>query len=337
MIKIGLDALGGDLGVNATVPGAMEAIKEMKDIEIVLYGDEAKIKPLLTNSERISIVHTDKAIDMGEHDPVKAIRTMKDSSLVMALKAGKDHEVDGVVTTGPTQCVVVGCHLIVRKIEGMQRIALCPLIANYDNKPRLLLDAGANVELKPEHINELATFASSVAEVVLDVKSPSIGLLNIGTEEGKGREVDKETYEVLKNNKNINFYGNVEPFAILNSPCHVLITDGFSGNMCIKSVEGTAKVMSKMLKDEIYSSFKGKIGGLLLKKNLNRFKKKMDTSEVGGAMVLGLPIPVVKAHGNSEAHGVMCAIRQVRNMVSSDVIAKAILKLKKGDSIGEDK
>ncbi len=322
MIKIAIDALGGDNGVDTTVKGSMLAIQEFKDIEIILYGDIDKINPLLTNKERISIVDTKVQVSMGEKDPVKAIRTLKDSSLVMALKAGKDKEVDAVVTAGPTQCVVVGAHLIVKKLPQMSRIALCPIMPNFDGNPRLLLDVGANVELRPEHINELALFASITAECALNIKNPKVGLLNIGSEPGKGREVDKETFILLSQNKNINFYGNVETFDIVDSPVDVMITDGFSGNMVMKTMEGTGKTMAKMLKQEIKSSLGGKIGYLFMRKNLARFAKRMDSKEVGGAMILGIGTPVVKAHGNSNDYAFKNAIKQVRNMVSNDLINK---------------
>lgn len=332
MIKIGLDALGGDFGIKSTVPGAILAVQEMKDIEIVLYGDEDQIKPLIAGVPRISIVDTKTCISMGEKDPVKAIRTQKDSSLVKVMKAAKEHEVDAVVTSGPTQCVVVGAHLVIRKLEFMSRIALCPIISNLDRKGRLILDVGANVELRPEHVSELATFASIVAKIVLNVDEPKVGLLNIGSEPGKGREIDKEYFQALANNPHINFYGNVEPTEVLDSPVEIIITDGFSGNICIKTVEGTAKIIGKMLKQEIKSSIGGKIGYLFMRKNIKNFAKRMDTSEIGGAMVLGLPVPVVKSHGNSNSVAICSSIRQVRKMVSGQMIEKVVALLKQEET-----
>ena len=161
MIRIGVDANGGDNGVNTTVPAAMKAVKDFKDIEIVLFGDEDKIKPLLTNNERITIVDTKVTMDMGEHYPVRTVRKMKDSSLDMVMYACKNKEVDCVVTNGPTQCVVVAAHSIIRRLDGMDRVALCPLVSNFDGNPRLILDVGANVELRPEHLGQFAIFAIS--------------------------------------------------------------------------------------------------------------------------------------------------------------------------------
>lgn len=329
MIKIGLDALGGDYGVKSTVPGAMLAIKNMKDIEIVLYGDEEKIKPLLTNKERITIVHTTKVLDMGEHNPVSAIRKNKDYSLCMAMEAQKNNIVDGVVTTGPTQCVIVASHLIIRKMPEVSRICLCPIIPNLDGEARLLMDVGANVELKPEHINDLAVMGSIVAKEVFGKKKPKVGLLNIGSEYGKGRQQDIESYDLMKANPLLNFYGNIEPTEALDSPCDILLADGYTGNMVMKSIEGTAKTMSKMLKREIKSSLGGKIGYIFMRKNLNRFKKAMDSSELGGAMILGINAPVIKGHGNSNPTAVYNAIRQCRLMIDRDVVGKVKNSLQK--------
>lgn len=322
MIRIGIDANGGDLGVQATVPGAMQAVKEFKNIEIVLYGDENKIKPLLTNSERITIVHTEKTMDMGEKDPIKAVRGNKDSSLCMAMYAAKNGEVDAVVTSGPTQCVVMAAHLIIRRLPQMERVALCPILPNFDGNPRLMLDVGANVELKPEHLGQFAIFATVAAKEVFGVKEPTVGLLNIGSEPGKGRAVDKEAYYYLESLEGINFKGNVEPDEITNCPTNIVVCEGYGGNICMKSLEGTAKTMARMLKQEIKSSVGGKIGYLFMKKNLKRFAKRMDTKEVGGAMIFGIGKPVVKAHGNSDGYAFRSAIKQVIIMVESNLISK---------------
>ena len=324
MIRIGVDANGGDFGVEATVPGAMRAISIYDDIEIVLYGDENKIKPLLTNSERITVVHTDKTMNMGEKDPIKAVRGGKDTSLCMAMYAAKNGEVDAVVTSGPTQCVVMAAHLIIRRLKQMERVALCPLIPNLDGNPRLMLDVGANVELKPEHLGQFAIFATVAAKEVFGIKEPKVGLLNIGSEPGKGRPIDKETYYYLEDLEGIKFYGNIEGDDIVNCPTYIILTDGYGGNICMKSLEGTAKGMAKMLKEEIKSSLGGKIGYLFMKKNLKRFAKRMDSSEVGGAMIFGIGKPVVKAHGNSKGYAFSNAIKQVRTMVLSNLIEKVV-------------
>ena len=332
MIKIAVDANGGDYGVDTTVLGSMLAIKKFKDIEIILYGDEEKIKPLLTDSTRITIVHTSETISMGEHDPVKAIRSQKDASLCLAMKACKNGEADACVTSGPTQCVVVGAHLLVRRLPQMERVALCPFVPNMDGHPRLLLDVGANVELRKEHLGSLAIFASVVSKEVLKVENPKVGLLNIGSEPGKGREIEKEAHTYLSELKEIHFYGNVEPTEMMNCPCDVVVTDGFSGNICLKSIEGTAKAMASMLKEEISSSLGGKLGAVLMRKNLRRFKKRMSTKEVGGAMLFGLSKIVVKAHGNSDPAAFFHAIRLARELAEADIINKVVAKLPQSEN-----
>ena len=324
MIKIGVDANGGDFGVETTVPAAMKAVSMFDDIEIVLYGDENKMKPLLTNSNRISIVHTEKTLSMGEKDPMRAVRREKDSSLCLAMYAAKNNEVDAVVTSGPTQCVVMAAHVIIRRLPQMERVALCPIIPNFDGKHRLMLDVGANVELKPEQLGQFAIFATIADKEIFGVENPTVGYLNIGSEPGKGREADKEAYYYLKDLKGINFYGNIEPDQAINCPTDIILTEGYGGNICLKAVEGTAKTMGKMLKQEIKASIGGKIGYLFMRKNIKRFAKRMDSKEVGGAMIFGINKPVVKAHGNSDAYAFASAIKQVRQMVKANIIEKVI-------------
>ena len=329
MIRIAVDGNGGDYGLETTVIGSMMAVKKFPNLEITIFGDEDKIKELLTDSTRINVVHTKETISMGEKDPVHAIRRQKDASLCLAMKACKNGEADACVTSGPTQCVVVGAHLLVRRLPQMERVALCPFLPNMDGHPRLLLDVGANVELRKEHIGSLAIFASVVSKEVLGVKNPKVGLLNIGSEPGKGREIDKETYYYLQDLEGINFYGNVEPTEMVDCPTDIVVTDGFTGNICMKSIEGTAKSMGKMLTQEIKSSLGGKIGYLFMRKNLKRFKERMSTKKVGGAMIFGLGKVVVKAHGNSDPEAYFNAIRLAKEMVENDVINKVVEKLPK--------
>ena len=329
MIRIAVDGNGGDYGLETTVVGSMMAVKKFKDLEITIFGDEDRIKELLTDSTRITVVNTKETISMGEKDPVKAIRHQKDASVCLAMKACKNGEADACVTSGPTQCVVVGAHLLVRRLPQMERVALCPFVPNMDGHPRLLLDVGANVELRKEHLGSLAIFASVVSKEVLGVKEPKVGLLNIGAEPGKGREIDKEAYYYLQDLEGINFYGNVEPTEMVDCPADVVVTDGFTGNICMKSIEGTAKNMGKMLSQEIKSSLAGKIGYLFMRKNMKRFKERMSTKKVGGAMLFGLSKVVVKAHGNSDPESYFNAIRLAKEMVENDVISKVVEKLPK--------
>ena len=332
MIKIAIDAMGGDFAPKVNVLGAMAAIKKYNDIEITLFGDENKIKEYLTDSTRISIVHTDKYFDMGEHDAVKAIRSKEPYSMVLAMQACKEGKCDCCISAGPTQVVVVAGHMILKKIKGMHRIALAPFIPTASGN-KILLDSGANVELRPEHIAQLAYYATIMAKETINVENPKVGLINIGSEDGKGREVDKETYQVLKEDPRINFVGNIEPKEMFFSDCDIFINDGFTCNILLKTIEGTAKYMGAALKKEIKSSFKSKIGALFMKKSLKRFKKVFDASEAGGAMLCGLTSLVIKAHGNSDEVAICNAVRQARTLVTSEIVKRISQEL--GDNSEE--
>ena len=210
MVKLAIDVMGGDHAPLEIIKGVEMALERYSDLEVVLFGDENIIKANLPENKRVTIVHTPDKIDMGEEDPIREIRRNRESSLVKAFQAVRNKEVDGVVTAGPTQGTVVAAHLVIRRIKGMKRVALCPRLPELGGKGRFLLDVGANTELKSEHLLQLAQYASIYAREVAGIKKPLVGLLNIGTEPGKGRELDKETYELLKNDPNVNFYGNVE-------------------------------------------------------------------------------------------------------------------------------
>lgn len=320
MIKIAIDAMGGDFAPKITVLGAMEAVKQFDDIELTLFGDETKIKELLTDHPRIKVVHTTSVIDMGEKDPIRAIRNNKDSSMVRAMYSVKENENDALVSAGPTQAIIAGAHLVIKRMPLMHRVALAPIIPSVDGKGRILLDVGANIELRSEHLLELALYATITAKEYLGIPNPKVALINIGSEEGKGRELEKETYQLLKNHPMINFIGNIEGKEVLTTDADIMLTDGYTGNVLMKTVEGTAKAMGTMLKEEIKSSLGGKIGYLFMKKNLKRFAKRLDASEIGGAMIFGIQAPVIKAHGSSNSYAFKNAIGQARLFVKNNVL-----------------
>ena len=336
MVKIALDAMGGDFAPLSPVKGALRAVNEFSDLEITLFGDEAKIKEIMGEShERISIVHTDSFIDMGEHDPVSQIRRNPKSSLVLAMKACKNREVDALVTAGPTQAVIVGAHIIIKRLDGMSRVALAPILPSVDGKNRIMLDVGANVELRPEHLHELALYAQALAKIVLQVENPRVGLLNIGTEEGKGRQVDQETYQLLKSSPDVNFVGNIETKDIMNPACEIMLTDGFTGNMVLKTLEGTAKGTGEILKQEIKRTFWGKIGYLFMRKNLNNYKRKLSGEDVGGAMLCGVSVPVVKSHGSSSPDDIFFSLKRAYSLVKSNLVEEVIKSLPKEEEVHE--
>ena len=322
MIKIAVDAMGGDYAPKEQVEGAMLAIKNIKDLEITLFGRTEEINKYLTNSERITIVEAPYVIPMGEKDPVRALREHKDSSLAMALSAVKNKEADAIVSSGATQALVVGAHLIVRRMKGMKRTAIAPIIPSIDGRGTILLDSGANVDITPEYMLQHAHFANVYAKEILKRENPVIGLINIGTEEGKGRDLDKEIYKLLKEDPRLNFYGNVETKEVLNPPCDILLSDGFTANIVMKTMEGTAKGMGVMLKNELKKGFLGKIGMILSAANLKRFKKKMQPEEIGGAMIYGISSVVIKAQGASKSYGFYNGIKQAYNIVNGKVLEK---------------
>lgn len=321
MVKLAIDVMGGDFAPQEILKGVNQAIAAYDDLELTLFGDETIISQMVQPNPRLKIVHAPEKIDMGEKDPITVIRKNKQLSLVQALQAVRDQQCDGLVTAGPTQGVIVGAHLIVRRIRGMKRVALCPVLPLFGGKNRLLLDVGANTEIRPEHILQHAIFASVYYQETTKIKEPLVGLINIGTEPGKGREQEKEVFQLLTNSPHVHFYGNVEPKELLTTPCDILITDGFSGNLVMKTMEGTAKALGLALKEEIGRNLMGKMGYLFMKNNLKRFKARLSPDEVGGAVVFGVDGIIVKAHGSSNGYAFSRAIHQARLAILGNVIA----------------
>lgn len=326
-MKLALDAMGGDHAPKEIVLGAIKAVQAFDDIHICLVGDEAKIKEHLTPHDRISIIHTEEVI-LATDEPVKAVRRKKNSSMVLAAKLVADKEADGCISAGNTGALMATGLFVVGRIEGIERPALAPTLPTIGGEGFLLLDVGANVDAKPEHLLQNAIMGSIYAENVRGVKNPRVGLLNIGTEEKKGNELSKLAFDLLQEAP-VNFIGNVEARDLLDGVADVVVTDGFTGNMVLKTIEGTALSVFKMLKTTLYSSLKTKIAAAVLKPDLMQLKAKMDYSEYGGAGLFGLKAPVIKAHGSSDANSVYNAIRQTRDMVEKKVaptIKEAISK-----------
>ncbi|ERJ13436.1 phosphate acyltransferase PlsX [Haloplasma contractile] len=319
MIRIAVDAMGGDFAPKIAVEGAVSAIKQFSDIEITLYGDEAQIKSLLTDETRINIVHCTDYFRMDEKDLALAIRRRKETSMYMAMVDAREGVVDAFVTAGPTGAVVSGGVLVVKRIKGFSKPALGPIIPQINGDHALLIDCGANPEVKPEHLQQFAEIAAVYCENVMGKKNPRVALLNNGEEEGKGRQLEQDTYKLLKES-NLNFIGNMEGKQGITGHTDIIVTDGFTGNIFLKTTEGVAKGIGTTLKEEIKSNLLGKIGGLFLLKNLKRFKKRFDASEVGGSVLFGVRAPVIKAHGSSDSYALMNAIKQARSTVEGRVI-----------------
>ena len=327
MIRLAVDAMGGDNAPIEIVKGVNLAIEKFDDIEIHLFGDENEINKYLTPSPRVKIFHTSDVLDMGVEDPIKELRSNPEYSMFKAIKHVKDGNADAVVTSGPTQGAVVGGTLILRRIKGMKRVAICPFIPDFEGRTRILLDSGANVEFRPEHLLDFAVVASIISKSYFKIENPKVGLVNIGAEPGKGRAEDIEAYELLKNNPQINFYGNVEPKEMLTSDVDVLVTDGFTGNILMKSYEGAVKAFSDAIKKEVYSSFRAKMGGLLMKNAFKNIKSKANPDVVGGAIIVGIEGILVKAHGSSNAFAFSNGIRLARELAKEDIMSKVRVAL----------
>ncbi|MEC1520890.1 phosphate acyltransferase PlsX [Neobacillus niacini] len=317
-MKIAIDAMGGDHAPKEIVIGAMKAVEAFSDIHITLVGDETKIKEYLTNQERISILHTSEVI-LGTDEPVRAVRRKKTASMVLAAQQVADGNADACISAGNTGALMATGLFVVGRIEGIDRPALTPTLPTIGGEGFLLLDVGANVDAKPEHLLQYAIMGSIYSEKVRGIAKPRVGLLNIGTEEKKGTDLTKQAFELLKN-ANVNFVGNVEARDLLDGAADVVVTDGFTGNMVLKTVEGTALSMFKMLKTTLMSSLKSKLAAAVLKPEFKVLKNTLDYSEYGGAGLFGLKAPVIKAHGSSNGQAIFSAIRQTREMVEKNVV-----------------
>lgn len=241
--------------------------------------------------------------------------------MVLGATEVKEGRADAFISAGNTGALMATGLFVVGRMEGIDRPALAPTLPSISGEGFLLLDVGANVDAKPENLVQYAMMGSIYSEKVRGVAKPRVGLLNIGTEEKKGNELTKKTFELLQST-NIHFIGNVEARDLLDGVCDVAVTDGFTGNMILKTVEGTAMSMFKMIKAELMSSFTSKMAAAVLKPNLKQIKNKLDYSEYGGAALFGLNAPVIKAHGSSDSQAIFSAIRQTREFVQSGVVAQ---------------
>ena len=320
MMKIAIDAMGGDNAPKEIVIGAQKAVEAFSDLEILLVGDEKQIQSFLTTKERINILHTEEQI-LATDEPVRAVRRKKTASMVLGATEVKEARADAFISAGNTGALMATGLFVVGRVEGIDRPALAPTLPTIGGEGFLLLDVGANVDAKPENLVQYAMMGSIYSEKVRGVAKPRVGLLNIGTEEKKGNELTKKTFELLQNT-DIHFIGNVEARDLLDGVCDVAVTDGFTGNMILKTVEGTAMSMFKMIKAELMSSFTSKMAAAVLKPNLKQIKNKLDYSEYGGAALFGLNAPVIKAHGSSDSQAIFSAIRQTREFVQSGVVAQ---------------
>ncbi len=310
VVRVAVDAMGGDNAPLEIVKGAVEAVGREGSLEVILVGVEAAIAAELSkytyDESRIIIKNATEVIETGE-PPVMAIKKKKDSSIVVGMNMVKNKEADAFVSAGSSGAILVGGQVIVGRIKGVERPPFAPLIPTANNVS-LLVDCGANVDAKPSHLVQFAKLGSIYMEYVLGVKNPRVGLVNIGVEEEKGNALVKEVYPILKNSTDINFIGNVEARDIPEGVADVLVCDAFVGNVILKLYEGTASVLISKIKGGLMSSFKSKIGALLVKPALKKTLKSLDATEYGGAPMIGLNGLVVKTHGNSKSKEVCNSI-----------------------------
>ena len=325
MTRIVVDAMGGDFAPKQQVQGAVDALNADKDLTLILVGDEPQIVAELADKKydktRLEIVHTTQTIGM-EEIPTKAVKTKKDSSLVVAFRLLKEGKADGLVSSGSTGAVLTAGVLILGRLKGVSRPALCPAIPNTRGESTFLCDCGANLECKPVNLLHFAVMATAYAQAVYGVKNPKVGLLNNGTEEHKGLPLQQEANALLASTPCIHYVGNVEGRDLMYGDIDVMVADGFTGNIAMKSAEGCGKLVSTVLKKEYKRNLWTKICALLSGGILKRIKGGLDYEGKGGAMFLGLSKAVVKGHGNSKAYAFSICIKQAAEAVRGDMVGK---------------
>ncbi|HOR86704.1 MAG TPA: phosphate acyltransferase PlsX [Bacillota bacterium] len=329
-MRIAVDVMGGDNAPKAIIDGSILALKEY-GAELYLVGPEEEILKYLKEEDKrnpnINIVKASEIIRADEA-PVNAIKHKKDSSMVIGLKLVKDGQCDGFVSAGSTGAFLAGSLLKVGRIKGVDRPALSPLIPTI-RRSCMIIDAGANADSKPKNLQQYSVMGSIYMEKVMGIDKPRIGLLNIGTEESKGNELIKGSFPLI-NSTGVNFVGNVEARDILSGVCDVCVCDGFAGNVLLKTVEGTAMTLFRLLKEEFTKNGRTKLGAMLLKDGIKNIKKRFDYTEVGGAPFMGIDGIMIKAHGSSDANAIKNAVRQAKIFHDNrclDIIKNEIDKL----------
>jgi len=322
-MRIAIDAMGGDHAPRAQVESALSAAAEWPDTHLVLVGDPEAIRPLLGSNvpDNVSIELASEVIG-SDDEPVRAVRRKTDSSMVVAGRMVKEGRADGMISCGNTGALMATGLLVVGRMPGIERPGLAAMFPtmDMDSKGLLALDMGANMDAKPEHLLQYALMGSLYRSKVHGIAKPRIGLLNVGTEAAKGNEVTKAAYSLLEDAP-IHFVGNVEARDVLEGVCDVIICDGFSGNILLKSIEGAAQTIFKLLREELMSSLMSKLAAAALKPSFRRIRTRMDYNEYNGAPLLGINGLVVKGHGSSNANAMKTAIRQTRAAIGNRLIA----------------
>jgi glycerol-3-phosphate acyltransferase PlsX len=345
-MKIILDAMGGDYAPEAPVLGAIEAAKAYgAQINLVGRGEEIlevlKKNGIETLPEGISVTNADEVVDMHD-DPANVIRKKKNSSMVVGLRMLSEDQGDAFVSAGSTGALLSGATLIVKRVKGIRRAAMAPSMPVKTDGKVIICDCGANAECTPEFLLQFGLVASLYAKKTLNVANPRVGLLNIGSEDTKGTQLQKDAYALLTKASEqglINFVGNVEARGVPLGEVDVVVCDGFNGNVLIKTIEGTAMFFGSLMKHKIFKrSFMSKIGYLFCKKGVDDVMKLMDSREIGGTQFLGIKKPVIKCHGNSDALAFRNGIRQAMQAAQGNVadeLEAALAELKKLEDVAE--
>ena len=346
-MRIVVDAMGGDFAPKVNVDGAIDALRAFEDMEIVLVGPQELVSKTIseyadqqaaaTVKDRLTVVDAPEVITTEEH-PVMALRRKKNSTFCVGMDMVRRKEAQAFVSAGSTGALMAGAMFKIGRIKGIDRPALAALMP-VPGRPMLMVDAGANVDCKPNWIVQFAMMGSVYMQKVMGVETPDVGLLNIGVEDAKGNEQTQNACALMRKEQPFQFIGSVEARDALTGQCDVLATDGFAGNVLLKNTEGVVSMLFKLLKGGLLSSTKGKIAALLAKDTFKQLKDSFDSTEVGGAPLLGVEGAVVKAHGNSNARAMFCAIRQAKIMVDTGVvelIREGVSKLSVADEKAEE-
>lgn len=310
-----VDTMGADNGIEQPVMASKIFVNEFPEVRIALLGDANKLSNLIASSQNIQIIHAEEEITCHD-EPSSSVRKKKKSSLVIGCKMLREGQGDALISAGSTGAILAASTLYVRRLKGIKRMALAPILPSKHNC--LLVDAGANMDCKPEYLQQFGVMGSIFMEKIHNVENPRVGILNVGKEKEKGDVRTKEAYDLLAES-NINFIGNIEAREALTTTADVLVCDGFSGNVLLKTIEGTASFAGKIFKDIIYRNTFNKLAGLVLKKDLENFYLSMDASEAGGAPLLGADGCVIKIHGNSNERAFYCAMLKAMSFVSQNV------------------
>lgn len=317
--------MGGDNAPAAPVNGAVTALERDKDLYLILTGRqneiEAELKKYKYDKTRLEIVDCPDVISMNDI-PTEAVKRKQSSLIAAYWMLKKQDDICGLVTAGSTGAAIVGGQLILGRIRGIKRPALCPAIPNSRGGVTLLVDCGANAECKSIMLCQFALLGSAYATAAFGIDNPRVGLLNNGTEEHKGDTLRQETYKIMSTMQGINFVGNVEGRDITIGECDVVVSDGFSGNIALKSIEGSGKLILGIMKKELTSSFSTKLGYLFIRKAIKRMRAQLDFDKVGGALLLGVKKPVIKSHGSSKGETIANSIANAANVYRGNLISK---------------